>query len=230
MIETELHTSERKNLIRNRIVRLTGTPLHTRNKLAEAKYFLHTLPTMTDDDGFYYNLSGFLTAWRSTLDIMLYDLAEHFLLPFGREDDMNKRDFEVAAKALGNTTALTFIDWWERVQSVLGNTPLWKKRNINVHRGSLALTRQTRILLVTGSGGTSGTISAYSVAVDQNGGASLGSLVPHAAAIPVVTVVPTQDWYFDDLPDQKAVDICNDAYRKMQEIVREAETTFNVRL
>jgi hypothetical protein len=206
--------------------------LHTRNKLAEAKYFLDILPNMTDDDdGFHYNLSAFLSAWRSTLDIMLYDLAEHFLLCFTREDDMSKRDFEVAAKALRNRTALQFISWWGHTQSVLGNTPLWRKRNINVHRGPLALTRQTRTLLVTGSGGTSGTISPYSVAVDQNAAAGLGSLVPQAATVPMAPVAPTPtDWYFDDLPDRRAIDICNDAYLKMQEIVVEAETTFNVRL
>lgn len=204
--------------------------MDTRTKLGEAKYFLDILSSMANNpDGFYYNLSAFLSAWRSTLDVMLYDFAEHFSLCSTREDDMNLRDFKVVARALHKTEALRFISWWERNQGILGNTPLWKKRNINVHRGSVPLTRQTRTILATGSGGTSGTVSAYSVAVNQGAGSSLGSLVPQAATTPTASVA-SQDWYFDDLPSQRAIDICSEAYYKMEGIVREAETEFSVPL
>jgi hypothetical protein len=72
------------------LIDLSGMMVNTRTKFAEAKYFLDVLPQMANNpDGFYYNLSAFLTAWRSTLDVMLYDLAEHFSLGFSREDEMS---------------------------------------------------------------------------------------------------------------------------------------------
>jgi len=53
--------------------------VHARDKLAEAEYFLRQLENSQDDKkGFDFNLSAFVVAWRSVIDIMLYDFAEKF--------------------------------------------------------------------------------------------------------------------------------------------------------
>ena len=84
--------------------------MDTRNKLSEAKYFLEILFGVQDDtDKFYYNLSAFITAWRSTLDYMLYDFAEIFNLGFTRDDEMTEKEFRAVSNSLNKTKALAFI-------------------------------------------------------------------------------------------------------------------------
>jgi len=209
----------------------------TRTKLAEAEFFLDRLPETADNsDIFYYQISAFLTAWRSTLDIMLYDFADRYPLRFTREDDISRRDFKIAARAINNSEALRFIDWWESKQSILGSTPLWKKRNINLHRGSIPLVR-TYTILASGSGGTSGTVSLYSsnvIKLENNHLFVTPIFVPNKVVVPVAAsktaTSSTQEWHFDDIPDENAIDICKQAYNKMEEIVKEAEASFGVNL
>ena len=206
-------------------------PAFTRKKLAEAQFFLDRLEgAATNSDHFYYNISAFLSAWRSTLDIMLYDFAEMFPLGFTREDDLKMRDFKVAARAAQNTEAIRFINWWDNKQSSLGSTPLWKKRNINVHRGAVGLSQQQFTVLVTGSGGTSSTISVhtggYAVSTPNAGSSAVSTpnvSTPSSGAVSNI-------WHFDDLPNDNAIDICRQAYEQMEDIVEEAENAFNVTL
>jgi hypothetical protein len=218
---------------------------------------LDILPQVaSDSDGFYYNLSAFLTAWRSTLDVMLYDLAEHFSLGFTREDEMRAGDFETAARALNRTEALRFISWWKQKQGILSNTPLWKKRNFNLHRGSLSLRLQTYSVGASGSGETLGTVSIWPIPANPTYSSSLGPLIPSAityvdashtsttvssnasttvssnasTTISVGPVTLIQEWHFDDLPDERVIDICEKAYDKMRQIIEEAETAFTIQL
>jgi hypothetical protein len=107
----------------------------TRKKLEEARYFSKRLSGAKDDDEFHFNLSAFLNAWRSILDVMLYDLAEHYALGFSRDEELNDKEFTAVATALKNDDALKFIEWWRKKQGVLRNNPLWVKRNIMFHRG-----------------------------------------------------------------------------------------------
>lgn len=217
--------------------------MDTRSKLSEAQYFLDNLPNVQNNpEEFYYNLSAFLTAWRSALDVMLYDLAEHFNLGFTREDEMTARDFTLAAKILGNTVATQFISWWRQKQGLLRATPLWRKRNINFHRGRLGVSQYT--IHASGSGGTSNTI-AFSSSSDTvvttnmvDPADFLETLVPGPGPIDITVYTPPQttttqtnvEYYFDDLPNQTVIETCRTAYEKMVEIVEEAETQYTVRL
>ena len=229
-------------------------PAFTRAKLAEAKFFLDRLQgAATDFDPFYYNLSAFLSAWRSTLDIMLYDFVEIFPLGFTREDAITKRDFKVAARAAQNSEAERFITWWDNQQSVLGSTPLWKKRNLNVHRGPVGLARPPQFtVLVTGSGGTSSTIHTHNIHTGGYASHSISSLTTQGAISPStfhthtintdeyashsISSLTTQGvgvsniWHFTDLPNDNAIEVCTQAYAQIEDIVEEAESSFHVHL
>jgi len=51
----------------------------TRDKLEEARYFLEQFgKTITKPKKNRFYLSAFLHAWRSVIDIMLYDFAKYF--------------------------------------------------------------------------------------------------------------------------------------------------------
>ena len=201
--------------------------MHTRNKLREAKYFLDILPEMQEDaDKFDYNLSAFLNAWRSVLDIMLYDFAENYALGFSRDVEMNHKEFHAVASALTNHEAVRFIRWWRKKQGELNNSPLWEKRIINFHRGPLTMV-QTYDIYVSGSGGTSGTLSPHVQSETLPVGSSLGSLVPQGTA-PFTQERP--EYRFSDFSDVSVIDMCRTACAELEKIVVEAETSFNVRL
>lgn len=200
--------------------------MQTRNKLEESKYFLGILPTIQEDvDGFRYNLSAFLNAWRSVLDIMLYDFDEFYHLGFTREVEMNDKEFCAVAKALRNLAASKFIRWWREQQGMLKNSPLWERRNIDFHRGGLEI--QNYSAVVSGSGGNSSTISPYVCSVPLPTGSTLNALVPQGT---FATTEAIPDWYFSDFPDKSIVEICLRAYAELEKIVEEAETSFGVNL
>lgn len=199
--------------------------MYTRDKLNEAKYFFEILSQVHEEpDKFYYNLSAFITAWRSVLDVMLYDLAEHYSLGFSRDVDMTHKEFFAVAKALKKTEAIKFIKWWRKKQGMLSNSPLWKKRRIIVHRGYPSMA-QTYAFYVSGSGGTSGTVLPYLTPVGLPSDSTLGTLVPRT--IPVPTATPSV-WKFEDFPNENAIDMCEKAYGEMKKIVEEAETIFSI--
>jgi hypothetical protein len=229
---------------------LRGEKTETRNKLAECKYFLDILPTLTENlDGFRYNVSAFLNAWRSLLDVMLYDFDEFFNLGFTREVEMSDKEFCAVAKANGKEEALRFVRWWRQKQGMLKNSPLWEERIISFHRGGTNI--QNYSAVVSGSGGNSSTIYGPVTTVPIPAGSSLNVLVPQIVsgeAIPTAhgltpitaqgqatiagvgraRVAPT--WYFTDFPDKTVIEICTAAYAEWQEIVREAERDFHVHL
>jgi hypothetical protein len=159
--------------------------MDTRNKLNEAKYFLDALNrTQNTPEKFQYNLSAFLNAWRSVLDVMLYDFAEFYSLGFTREEKLTDRDFWVAARAKNLNNALRFNEWWRQKQGTLMNNPLWKKRTITAHRGYPEVVPYR--FYVSGSGGTSPTISGEVVL----------SAVSSEGAIPVTITPPSADLRF----------------------------------
>lgn len=211
--------------------------MDTRNKLSEAKYFLEILFGVQDDtDKFYYNLSAFITAWRSTLDYMLYDFAEIFNLGFTRDDEMTEKEFRAVSNALNKTKALAFIRWWSQKQNILSGNPLWSKRNLNIHRGRAPITK-SYVFHVSGSGGTSGTISFTTSGTLSS--SSIGVWTPLTSSYiptqPTSSYITTSgnaisEWTFSDFPDESAIDICRKAYDEMKKIVEEAETEFVVQL
>jgi len=95
-------------------------------KLREAEYFLKTLQQISfnNRDELHYNLSAFLSAWRSILDIMLYDFAELYRIGQTRENNISDYEFDLVARATQNTRALDFIKWWRQKERSFHNERL----------------------------------------------------------------------------------------------------------
>lgn len=192
--------------------------MDTGKRLREAKFFLGFLvacSTEREDLDFY--LSAFLNAWRSVLDIMLYDFAEKFSLPFTRKEKIMASDFEL----VGRQDISKFIKWWKTKWNLLSKNPLWAMRNVTCHRGYPPRTTSTTIYL-SGSGATSETVSFV--------------MHPHFSNIhpsprePVFHPPPSKEWYFEEIRDESGKKVCRLAYKKMAEIVKEAEEKFEVKL
>lgn len=111
-------------------------------KLREAEYFLKKLrellleePRITE---FSYNLSAFITAWRSVFDVLLYDYAERYF-NIDRDDKIQflSRDFKVSAQAIKDIKPepLKFINWYNKKEGILSEQHIWFVRKIFVHKG-----------------------------------------------------------------------------------------------
>ena len=204
--------------------------MDTRNKLEEARYFLDALVRKEKiPKEFIYNLSAFLSAWVSVLDVMLYDFAEHYRIGLTREDRMKSHDFQIVAKAQKNSNALQFFNWWRQTSNMLKSTnKLWNMRNITVHRGyeiayriyvPPSMSGTTDYVLSTGKVAGFDKIVAQGVPIE---------IIATDYGIPI-GIVParrdTLDIELSDLPD-----LCKKGFAQMEEIVEEAEKTFDVRL
>ena len=196
--------------------------MDTRSKLEEAKYFLDAFVKTKDDlKVFSFNLSAFLSAWRSVLDVMLYDFAEHYSIGFTRQDVITDQYFKAVSEALKHNDALKFIEWWRKKQGILKQNPLWAKRILIVHRGYPTIT-STHTFYVSGSGGTSITTTPPGFMYVE----------PSEGVIPVTTQQPSSkvEVQFSDFPDIEVMDMCAQAFHEMEKVVEEAEATFNVKL
>lgn len=197
--------------------------MDTTRKLEEAEYFLGTLiKTKDTPEVFQFYLSAFLSAWRSVLDIMLYDFAEYYSLGFTRENFLDDRCFKAVAAALANEDALRCIEWWRRKQGRLQQNTLWRKRSINVHRGYPTVIATTFYL--SGSGGTSMTFTPPPDVI--------GNVDVSEDAIPTTTAESEtrEEVRFSDFPDNDVVGMCTQALNVMKEIVAEAERLFGIEL
>ena len=199
--------------------------MDTRKKLSEARFFLDKLSYAYDDEtDITYYLSAFLSAWRSVLDIMLYDFCEYFSLGFTREEKINDQMCIAVASVLNKTQAIEFIKWWRQKQGFLKNTPLWNKRTLIVHRGYPPV--ESIIYYVMSSGANSSTISGFGYDYPYGYGYPFGETIP--------TTTPTDQFdevfSFSDYPDISIIHLCADAYDEMEAIVKEAETKFEVKL
>lgn len=203
---------------------------YTRKRLDEARYFFGHLSLAKDDDEFYFNLSAFLNAWRSILDIMMYDFNDFFVLGFSREDEINATEFAAVANALKNTQAIEFIKWWRNKQKLLQKNELWRKRNISFHRGYPPVSEYR--IYVGRTGGTSG--SMYPIIYPSPGlpDAAVyrtpGPLPPMVVGpIPATTIDP-HTYYFTEPSDKPAIQYCNEALKLIEGIVEEAEKKFSL--
>jgi hypothetical protein len=208
--------------------------LHFQEKLEEARYFLQKLEETPQDNAhnreFMYVLSAFLTSWRSVTDLILYDYAEKFGLGFSREDDLSLHDFELAARVTNNLQAQQFLTWFKQQAGILSNNPLWRKRNIIVHRGYPPTLRVYSLYL-------SGSISlSASFSINQPAGSAVTSQIPQPSAtqptpainVPVVSspVSAVPQIRFVDLPEQGVIDSCRQAMNLMQKFVDSALKQF----
>ena len=106
-------------------------------KLEESRFFLDLMKKTSDEDEAVFYYGAFLTAWKSVLDVLLYDYAILFDLGFSREDRMDPKFFHWAAKRTNNEMALDFFKWWDKQVQILSKNPLWEARNVKIHRGYL---------------------------------------------------------------------------------------------
>jgi hypothetical protein len=177
--------------------------MDTGKKLREAQYFLEALlqTNFNKRDEFHYNLSAFLSAWRSILDVMLYDFAEIFKIGLIRENKMFHESFEKAASATRNTRASEFIKWWRKKKEVssLSNNILWRMRPEIVHRGYPEM--RARVC------------AQFSVIVPSDGANS--------------DETQTSEFWVTDLEILK---MCQNGLDSMKEIVKETERTFGYTL
>jgi len=123
----------------------------TGNKLNEARYFLEQFrETVLKPKISRFYLSAFLSAWRSFIDIMLYDFAEYYGLYNFKDQDarVHKKfssliDFaDYISKTARNqkkNQAVEFIEWWFGKLLEVYNTELSEMRNQVTHIGSLKL-------------------------------------------------------------------------------------------
>ena len=79
--------------------------------------------------------SAFLAAWRSVLDVLLYDAAFRFNLGFTLDDKIKEWQFKWAANKEENRKAICFLNWWSQKRSSLNKLSIWKDRDVFLHRG-----------------------------------------------------------------------------------------------
>ena len=188
--------------------------MDTRNKLKEVQYFLEALvQTQNSPEQFYYNLSAFLSAWRSVLDVMLYDFVEHYRIGLTREDRMSPNDFELAARILNKKDALRFIRWWRQKLGVLSLNPLWNMRHVIVHRGYPEITYRIY---------APDTLSSGSIVISSGEVISLSN-----GAFPTMTPVSGRTF---EARFPEVLEKCKDAFSQMENIVHEAEKEFSIQL
>lgn len=182
----------------------------------EAQYFLKRLAETKDDPRlYYYYLSAFLTAWRSVLDVMLYDFIEYYPLRLDRKVFVNSNIFWVAANALNHTNALDFISWWNKKAEAVRGNELSKMRITTVHKGFPRTVYAPATL-------SSGSFVVFS---------SLSALTGlDAFGYPTVTVKRPLDSSDDTGEIPEIIKKCEEGYKLIESMVVEAEKRFRVTL
>jgi hypothetical protein len=138
--------------------------MEAREKLGEALYFLEQIKKLEDqgrshtfsEDEFRKrnlalraNLSAFILAWHSIPEIMLYDFAETFKLPFTRNDRMMDFDFALAALSNPNRDdALDLLAWRTKETKELRkkHNRLAGMRDVVTHRGIIRTERGEQVV------------------------------------------------------------------------------------
>jgi len=187
--------------------------IETRKKLEEARFFLEkfleSVSPVAEKECDYY-LSAFLSAWRSVLDVMLYDFAEYYSLGLTREDKVSRGEFFIVAKAQSNDKALGFLKWWSKKIDKLGKKKLWNMRRIIIHRGYPKIVHHVYVPESMSSGG-----SVLSFGLPENADA-VGAYITDGKIV---------SFEYTTLPKP-----CKDAFKLVEEIVIDAEKRFNVKL
>lgn len=185
--------------------------METRKKLEEARFFLEkfqkSVSGVAEKESSYY-LSAFLSAWRSVLDVMLYDFAEYYSLGLTRQDKVSSDEFSIVAKAQRNDKALVFLKWWAKKIQKLSKNKLWKMRHIIIHRGYPKIMHQVYVPETISS-------SIISFDIPKKADAVTG----HISDGKIISIEYTT------LPKE-----CKDAFGLVENIVVDAEKKFNVKL
>lgn len=205
------------------------------NKLQEAQYFLEQMRAHSEGTTqFMYNLSAFLSAARSVMDVLLYDYGIKYGL-FTINDRIYPRNFQRLAR--GNSTATSFYTWWTQKRDYLANDRiagfLSEKRHIVVHRGrpamawSLILAETISFhseVSVTPPSPPAGSSTPNAIDVTGSPSTSFGSSVAPSPAIS--TSRHSVTGYFADYPSDSVIDICEKYLQMLNSVVTEARTQF----
>lgn len=174
---------------------------NTRQKLLEAKYFLERMiESQSERDAFKYNLSAFLTAFRSVTLLMQKEFKNH----------------------------LGFADWYEIQQGRLKADDKMKllntKRTMTIHqqpvqphaRVSVSITEHISLsesvsVVLTHKDGT---VERYDTPPPE----------PPPAPAEGKTTIQWR-WYFEEVPDIDVVTVCEECMAKLETVVSECEQT-----
>ena len=186
--------------------------METRKKLEEARFFLEkfrkSLMGLGVGKESPYYLSAFLSAWKSVLDVMLYDFAEYYSLGLTRQDKVSYDGFSLVAKAQSNDKALDFLKWWAKKIQKLGKNKLLKMRHMTIHRGYPKITDQVYVPETISS-------STISFDIPKEAAAVIGHFKDGKIIKFEYTMLPKE---------------CKDAFGLVENIVVDAEKKFNVKL
>ncbi|MGA2310608.1 MAG: hypothetical protein ABSG57_13825 [Candidatus Bathyarchaeia archaeon] len=209
-------------------------------KLNEAGYFLRAIKNTTDDT-FLFNLSAFLSAWRSILDVMLFDFAQKYHLGFGPEDHVTFETFRIVAKALKRGQALRFLSWWRKQERRVSGNPLYPKRNMIVHRKypetGLAIVypeeatpliqevvgdeRRVKVWFIEDKGETKLLLTPV-----KEGRELYDAIIRRQAQSGPAIVGGKTETRFEDIEGHSVEEVCQEGFEKMKQIVRTAERDF----
>lgn len=188
-------------------------------KIEETKFFLDELKNADFlEPKFRFFLSAFLHSCRSIFDYVLYFYAEAWNI-FTINESICSEEFEYRAQQ--NDTALDFIDWYKQKKTFLWNCPqthfLMTQRNISTHRQYPSLS-----VVVTQTSGSTLTFSS-TIPLDVAGLVNpySGSLAPSTLA---GSGKPNRICFdnFPELPDNDAIQLCENFLQMMRGIVLEA--------
>jgi hypothetical protein len=234
-----------------------GGNVEARDKLREVAYFLGEMKHLEREgkkDEFDFNLDAFVVAWHSIHDnVILYDLAEKFGLPFTRKQKMTPVDFALKALESSNRDeALDSLTWLRKKVGQLETSykALFNIRHTIVHRGIVRTERETKTLQVesawnVSSSGSSSTLgyeggsytwhpaggsyswrpegSSYRGPEPAGARSTFEEETKGLAQIWYPKMMTESYFYFKDYPDERIVDMCERAYEDMEQLVSEAE-------
>lgn len=194
--------------------------IQSKEKLAEAKYFLDGLQSSRALSQVKFNFSAFMSAIHSVMDIMLYDCSEAFSLGISR--DMNRRpvDFKVAAVAKESVPASKFIIWWEEEMAKYISDPLWRTRHKINHRGYPGVSVSQQFVYVSGTIISAEDIPNFAVAAVSGRSNSWG---PPGVPRPRES---EPGFTLDGFPDMALSDLCQSMFDRMEATVNIAEKLF----
>jgi len=198
------------------------------DKIEEANYFLRRL-CRARPEVFHYYLSAFLSSWRSVLDVMLYDFAQLYSLGFDSRNRIDDEGFEIAARATKQREALSFLDWWRRQFEHVSKSPLYRARNMIIHRGTSPLTHSfplTPIASLPPSNHLVIETIPVRIRFLKNGIMISGKAVKSLKFPNRPRKRIKVEAVFEDVPTRKATDVCKEALDQMKSIIGVAERDY----
>jgi len=179
---------------------------NTEDKLSEANYFLERMKEhVMDGEAFRYNLSAFLTAFRSVTFIM----RKEYNRISGFEEWYRKKQIEMKKD--------------EKMKL------LKEKRNITIHQKPIHLRAHVNVNATSSIGLVPNIIihHAHANGTEERYSSTEEEEEEHPQT-PAKSDVDVQwRWYFDEFPDVDAITICEECLKKMKDIVSECKKKFS---